>query len=106
MSPLYRRHQSSRPLRVDGYIATRRTDAERGPQVRMNANEAHTRMIAAGELVIVEGPRGQQFATLVVDDLLPRGSVVVRDVVGVAPSEIVHVTKPDLDAPPEVGTFA
>ncbi|GJG88216.1 hypothetical protein tb265_33970 [Gemmatimonadetes bacterium T265] len=106
MSPLYRRPQSSRPLRVDGYIATRRADPERGPQIRMNANEARARMAADGELVIVEGPRGQQFATLAIDDGLPRGSVVVRDIAGVAPSEIVHVTKPDLDAPPDVGPYA
>ncbi len=106
MSPLYQRPQSSRPLRVDGYFATRRGDAERGPQVRMNANEARVRMAVDGELVLIEGPRGQQFATLVVDDALPRGSVFVRDVVGVAPSEIVHVTKPDLDAPPSAGRYA
>lgn len=72
----------------------------------MNANEATARMAVDGELVLIEGPRGQQFATLVVDDGLPRGAVVVRDVVGVAPSEIVHVIKPDLDAPPSVGTYA
>ena len=105
MSPLYKRPQSSRPLRVDGFLATRRGDPERGPQIRMNANEARARMVVDGELVIVETPRGQQFATLVVDDALPRGSVVVRDVGGVAPSEIVHVTKPDLDAPPSVGPY-
>lgn len=106
MSPLYPRPQSSRPLRVDRYVATRRDDPERGPQVRMNANEARARMVGDGELVLVEGPRGQQFATLVVDDELPRGSVVVRDVAGVTLSEIVHVTKPDLDAPPAVGRYA
>lgn len=103
MSPLYHRPQTSRPLRVDGYVATRHDDPERGPQIRMNANEARARMVTDGELVIVEGPRRQQFATLVVDDLLPRGSVVARDIVGIALSEIVHVTKPDLDAPPSVG---
>ncbi len=106
MPPLYPRPQSSRPLRVDGFVATRRDDPERGPQIRMNANEARARMAGDGELVLVEGPRGQQFATLLVDDGLPRGSVVLRDVVGIAPSEIVHVTKPDLDAPPSAGRFA
>ena len=106
MAPLYRRPQSSRPLRVDGFVATRRGDADRGPQIRMNANEARARMAGDGELVMVETPRGQQLATLVVDDGLPRGSVVVRDMAGVAPSEIVHVTKPDLDAPPSAGTYA
>jgi hypothetical protein len=42
----------------------------------------------------------------VIDDALKRGDVVVRDVAGVAPSEIVYVLKPDLDAPPEIGRFA
>jgi hypothetical protein len=37
----------------------------------------------------------------VVDDTLRRGDVVVRDVGGVSPSEIVYVIKPDLDAPPD-----
>lgn len=106
MSPLFRRPESARPLRVERFIATRVTDAERGPQVRLNASEARQRMLTDGELVILEGPRRQQLATLVVDDTLKRGDVVVRDVAGVAPSEIVYVMKPDLDAPPEVGRYA
>lgn len=106
MSPVYRRPQSARPLRVAEFRATRLTDPERGPQIRMNGDEARQRMLADGELVIVEGPRRQQFATLVVDDALRRGDVAVRDVAGVAPSEIVYVMKPDLDAPPQVGRYA
>ncbi len=106
MSPLFRRPQSARPLRVAAFHATRVSDPERGPQVRLNAEEARARMLTDGELVILEGPRRQQMATLLVDDSLKRGDVVVRDVAGVAPSEIVYVIKPDLDAPPEVGRFA
>lgn len=106
MSPLYRRPQSARPLRVAQFIATRATDAERGPQVRMNAGEAEQRMLTDGELVLIEGPRRQQLAALVIDDTLRRGDVVIRDVAGVAPSEIVYVIKPDLDAPPEIGRYA
>ncbi len=106
MSPLYRRHQSARPLRVAHFHATRPADSERGPLVSMNANEATQRMLTDGELVIVEGPRRQQLATLRVDDRLPRGDVAIRDVAGVAPSEIVYVMKPDLDAPPDVGRLA
>ena len=45
-------------------------------------------------------------AQLAIDDTLPRGSVVLRDIAGVAPSEIVHVIKPDLDAPPEHPHYA
>ena len=100
MSPLFRRPQSARPLRVAHFIATRVRDAERGPQIRMNANEASVRMLVDGELVVIEGPRRQQLATLVVDDALPRGDVALRDVAGVSPSEILYVIKPDFDAPP------
>ena len=42
----------------------------------MNASEAAARMLDDGELVVVEGPRRQQLATLVVDDTLARGDVV------------------------------
>lgn len=93
-------------MRVVQFLATRVTDVERGPQVRMNASEAAARMLVDGELVVLEGPRRQQLATLVVDDALRRGDVVVRDVAGVSPSEIVYVIKPDLDASPEPGRYA
>jgi len=64
-------------------------------------------MLVDGELALVEGPRGQQLAQVRVDDAVPRGGVVVRDIAGMAPSEIVYVMKPDLDAPPPVpGSFA
>ncbi len=106
MSPLFRRPQSARPMRVAHFIATRVSDPERGPQIRMNANEAAVRMLTDGELVVVEGPRRQQLATLVIDDRLPRGDVVLRDVAGVSPSEIIYVLKPDLDAPPDPGRYA
>ena len=105
MSPLNRRPQSSRPLSVVGFVATRVSDPDRGPQVRMRPDDAQSRMVVDGELVWVEGPRRQQLAQVVIDDTLPRGSVVLRDVAGVAPSEIVHVIKPDLDAPPETGMY-
>ena len=39
----------------------------------------------------------EEFATLIIDDSLPRGAVVVRDIAGIAPTEIVRVVKPDLD---------
>ncbi|MGZ9247762.1 MAG: molybdopterin dinucleotide binding domain-containing protein, partial [Gemmatirosa sp.] len=95
-----------RPRRVARFVATRVSDPERGPQVRINAEEAQKRMLVDGELVIIEGPRRQQLATLSIDDTLPRGDVAVRDVAGVAPSEIVYIIKPDLDAPPEFGRLA
>lgn len=100
MTPLFRRPQSARPLRVEGFIATRASDADRGPQIRMRAADAQARMLVDGELVIVEGPRRQQLATLHVDEAVPRGGVVIRDIASVAPSEVVYVLKPDTDAPP------
>ena len=106
-NPLYRRPQSARPLRVERFIATRRDDAERGPQVRLRPDDAKVRMLVDGELALVEGPRGQQLAQVRIDDAVPRGGVVVRDMGGVSPSEIIYVMKPDLDAPPPVpGTYA
>jgi anaerobic selenocysteine-containing dehydrogenase len=105
MSPIYKRPHSSRPLQVARFIATRVTEPDRGPRIWMRPKEAEERMLIDGELVLVDGPRRQQLAVLSLDDSLQRGTVVVRDVAGVAPSEIVYVMKPDLDAPPEVGRF-
>ena len=96
------------PLQVVGFIGTRRGDPERGPLVQMNANEASLRLLADGELVWVKGPRRQELAELRVDDALPRGGVVVRDIAGVAVSEVIRVVKPDLDRAdgPRRGTVA
>ena len=88
----------SPPLQVVGFIATRTSDAERGPLVRMRRDEAAKRLLDDGELAWVYGPRRQELATVRIDDDIPRGGVVVRDVLGVAPSEIVRVVKVDLDS--------
>lgn len=88
------------PLQVIGFVATRSGDPERGPLVRVNANEARTRLLTDGELVWVRGPRRQELAELEIDDSLPRGGVVVRDIAGLAVSEIVRLAKPDLDRRP------
>ena len=90
----------SPPLRVMNFISTRRGDADRGPEVRMRADEAAIRVLVDGELVRVETPRRQEIATLRVDNDIPRGEVVVRDIAGVSPSEIVRVRKIDLDSSP------
>lgn len=87
----------NKPLQVVGYIATRKGDAERGPLVRMRSDEAAERLLNDGELVWVYGPRRQELAPLVLDDSLPRGGVVVRDLVGVTVTEIVRVRKPEFD---------
>jgi anaerobic selenocysteine-containing dehydrogenase len=89
----------SPPLKVLGFLATRRGDPDRGPEVRLCAQDAAIRMMLDGELVRIEGPRRHETAVLRVDATVPPGSVVVRDVAGVAPSEIVRVRKIDTDQP-------
>lgn len=88
------------PLQVVGFLGTRRGDAERGPQVRLRGDEAALRMLIEGEMAWVQGPRRQELATIVIDDAVPKGGVVVRDLAGLAVSEIVTLRKPDLDSPP------
>ena len=88
----------NRPLQVVGFIGTRPGDPERGPLIRMNAQEAGRRMLIDGELVRIAGPRRTEFAQLQVDDSIPRGSAVLRDVAGASASELIRVYKPDLDS--------
>lgn len=87
----------SRGLRVSSFIATKRGDEERGPLVKLNERESRIRLLTDGELVWVYGPRRGELATLQIDDTVRDGDVVVRDLLGIAPSEIVRVVKPDLD---------
>ena len=87
------------PLQVVGFIGTRVSDAERGPLVMLNAEEAQKRMLDNGELVWVYGPRRHDLAPIRIDDSIPRGGVVARDLAGLAPSEIVRLVKVDTDRP-------
>lgn len=84
-------------LLVVGFVATRSGDPERGPQVRMRPEDALIRLVTDGELVRVVSDRRSELAELVVDDTVPRGGVVLRDVVGASLSEVVRVLKPDND---------
>ena len=88
------------PLQVVGFLGTRRGDPDRGPQVRLRGDEAAMRMLSDGELAWVQGPRRQELATVVVDNAVPKGGVVLRDVPGLVVSEIVRLQKPDMDTPP------
>ncbi|MFI5243644.1 MAG: hypothetical protein ACHQQR_00345 [Gemmatimonadales bacterium] len=81
------------PLQVVGFIATRREDEERGPLIRLRPDEAKQRSIVEGELVWVYGPRRHDLAAVELDETLPRGGVVVRDLAGLAPTEIVRLVK-------------
>lgn len=93
------------PLQVLGFVGTRPGDTDRGPQIRLNANEAGLRMLADGELVWVYGPRRHDLAPVHIDDDVPRGGVVLRDIAGVTVSEIVRIVKPDVDRA-EPGRYA
>lgn len=96
----------SRVLRVSAFIGTRLSDADRGPQVRMNTEEARSRLLNEGELAWVHGPRRQELAAVVIDNEIRRGDVVLRDIAGVTVSELVRVVKPDLDNRPRRGLLA
>jgi anaerobic selenocysteine-containing dehydrogenase len=86
-------------LFVSGFIATRSGDPDRGPLVRLNPTDARMRLLVDGELVWVYGPRRQELAVLEIDDAIPLGNVVARDILGVSPTEKIRVVKPNLDAP-------
>ena len=87
------------PLQVVGFIGTRASDPERGPLVMLNAEEAQLRDVKDGELVWVYGPRRHDLAPVVIDETIPRGGIVVRDLAGLAPTEIVRLLKLDTDRP-------
>jgi anaerobic selenocysteine-containing dehydrogenase len=87
----------SRELRVIDLIATKRGDADRGPQIYMHARNAAERLLTDGELAWVYGARRHELATVVIDDRVRLGDVVLRDLIVAAPSETVRVVKPDLD---------
>jgi anaerobic selenocysteine-containing dehydrogenase len=88
------------PMRVAHFHATRASDPDRGPQVRMREDDAVRRLLTDGELVWVNGPRRKELAVLVIDDRLGRGDVALRDIAGIAPSEVVTVVKPEFDRGP------
>jgi hypothetical protein len=88
------------PLQVVEFHGTRKGDPDRGPRARLRGEEAAIRLLTAGELAWVQGPRRQELVTIVIDEAVPRGGVVLQDVAGVGVSEIVRLVKPDLDRPP------
>jgi anaerobic selenocysteine-containing dehydrogenase len=96
----------SKVLRVASFVGTRVSDPDRGPQVRLNPDDAKVRLLNEGELAWVYGPRRQELATVVVDESVRRGDVGLRDVAGVSVSELVRVVKPDLDSHTRRGFFA
>ena len=74
--------------------------------MRLSPEEAKARLLVDGELAWVYGPRRQELATVVLDESVKRGDVVLRDIAGASPSELVRVVKPDLDSHTRRGHFA
>lgn len=87
----------NKPLRVVRLIATRKGEDDRGPAVFMFPQDAADRLLNEGELAWVYGPRRHELASVILDPAIRPGDVVLRDVVGSSPSEVVRVIKPDLD---------
>ena len=92
------------PLQVVGFVATGKSDTERGPLLRIRPDDAESRSVDNGELVWVYGPRRHELAPVLYDDSLPRGGVVVRDMAGLAVTEIVRLVKMDIDHRPVLTT--
>lgn len=65
--------------------------------VIMSLPDARSRLLTDGELAWVYGPRRHELAEVRIDLDTREGDVVLRDIVGARPSEIVRVVKPDLD---------
>jgi anaerobic selenocysteine-containing dehydrogenase len=74
--------------------------------VFMHPDDARERLLMDGELAWVYGPRRHELAVVRVDDEMRLGDVMLRDVVGASPSEIVRVIKPDLDSRGRRGALA
>ncbi len=89
-------------LLVTQFIATRQGDAERGPKVWLSPPDARIRLLVDGELAWIRGPRGQQLATMQIDERVMHHTCIVRDLVGVSAAENVRVSKPDLDSPRQI----
>ena len=87
----------NKPLRVTELVATKKGESERGPAVFMHVNDARNRLLNDGELAWVYGPRRHELATVIIDERVKQGDVVLRDTVAGSPSEVVRVIKPDLD---------
>jgi len=94
----------NKPLWVAELVATRVRDQERGPMVTMNPADAAARLLNEGEFAWVYGPRRHELATVRINPEIRVGNVVLRDISGASPSEVVRVVKPGLDTRGRRGT--
>jgi hypothetical protein len=85
------------PLQVVGFTATKKGDSDRGPEIRLNAYEAHVRMLHESEMVWVYGPRRHDLAVVRIDESVPRGGLIARDIAGLAASEVVTLVRVHTD---------
>lgn len=100
MSPIKREFSGfAKPLQVIGFIATKKGDTERGPMVRLRPEDALIRLLMPGELVRVISDRRSELAELQVDEEVPKGGAILRDVAGATVTEIIRVVRLDLEAP-------
>lgn len=98
MTPVKREFSGfAKPLQVVGYIGTKKGDAARGPMVRLRPEDAIVRLLTPGELVRVISERRSELAELELDETVPKGGAVLRDVAGAAVSEIIRVVRIDTD---------
>jgi hypothetical protein len=67
--------------------------------IMLNPDDARVRLLNDGELAWVYGPRRHELATVRINADLVQGDVILRDIIGASPSEMVRVVKPDLDSP-------
>jgi hypothetical protein len=94
------------PLQVLQFIATKNGDAERGPLVKLCSFDAKLRMVSEGELVWVYGPKRHDLVPLVIDETVPKGGLIVRDIAGIVLTDIVRLVRTNTDRPvlpPNVG---
>lgn len=66
--------------------------------IRLSAEEARLRLLEDGELAWVHGPRRNELAVVVIDESVPAGGVIARDIAGITVIDSVRITKPDLDS--------
>ena len=83
------------PLQVVRFVGTRPGDTDRGPEIRLQAWEAHLRGLKDGDVAWVYGPRRHDLAKVRVDESVERGTVVAQDIAGLAVSEIVRLVRVD-----------